>query len=655
MLALGIFVILQNHAYATCAIDTDDPPVSCDGKIGILDYPKSPEQLIPSPLKQMTLGIKLGHVICDSEHHLAYNIRYEPACVFPDSESSLLTRGWAKLRLLLPAGPDPIKELELTGQNEMSYRINGNLVSGDDKPPLSDERIRDIAWEYSQKHHQDEQYLEYSISSVQHVYNVGDKIELNLLEWGNYSGCWDLKLRIIDVQNNPVYVDDSIKHCSETDEMSGTFHSYLTGKDFEEFTCPHPGYYRVEVSNGNVFYPQILQNFVCLDPEPGPKPDISHQEKPVNENLANNDDFVFSLYRQIIKDDDTSNFFFSPFSISTAFSMAYEGARGNTALQMKDAFGFSHDDKTRWSNMSDALKKLNHENGFYALEVANGMWLSELYEIKPEYVDVVTTHYNGTAKSVDFVSNEGVDEINQWVKEKTRGKIQDILEQGSTDKLTLLALTNSIYFNGEWSDKFSPDRTTQESFWIGNGESVNVQMMKIPSDTFNYAETDTAQILEMPYLGKYISMLVVLPKDKNGLSSLEASLDSSQLSEFRSMMEKQPLTVHIPKFGFESDYDLIPLLKELGIRDAFDKNNADFTGIIDDDTVYLSQAKHKAFVDVHEEGTEAAAVTVLIAQFSSGPPDPLHEFIADHPFVFVIPENSAEEILFIGRVTNPAL
>jgi serpin B len=378
--------------------------------------------------------------------------------------------------------------------------------------------------------------------------------------------------------------------------------------------------------------------------------DNSTYNEPVNTN-----DFAFSLYHQIAKDENASNFFFSPFSISTAFSMAYEGARGNTAVQMTDAFDFLQDDKTRWDNISETMKRLNHEKGFYALEVANGIWLSELHETKPEYVDIVTTHYNGTAKSVDFVGNEGVDEINQWVKEKTRGKIQDILERDSTDSLTLLVLTNSIYFNGKWANQFNPDRTGEESFWTGNGKSVNAQMMKIPADVFNYAETDTVQVLEMPYLGHDISMLVILPKDKNGLDSLEMSLDSDKLNEFRNMMERQPLTVHIPKFGFESEYDLIPLLKELGVYDAFDKDNANFDGMTDNETAYLSQAKHKAFVDVHEKGTEAAAVTAVVAQLTSGPPPPQHEFIADHPFVFVIQEKSTGEILFIGRVINPVL
>ncbi|MCV0373613.1 MAG: hypothetical protein K5793_08695 [Nitrosarchaeum sp.] len=271
LLILGAFVILQNPVYAMCVYDPDNPPVTCDDTIGTLDYPKTSEDLMPSPPKQMSLGIKLGHVICDSEHHLVYNIRYEPVCVFPDSEGPLITRGWAKLRLLLPAGPDPIKELELTGRNEMSYRITGNLSYGDDEHPLSNDRIKEIAWEYSQRYHSGEQYLEYSIPSISSISHVGEKIEFNLLEWGNYSDCWELKLRILDVQNNPVYEDRSIKYCLEYAETPGTFNSYSMGNDFEEFVCPHPGYYRIEVSNGDVFSPQILQNFVCFEYTPEPE------------------------------------------------------------------------------------------------------------------------------------------------------------------------------------------------------------------------------------------------------------------------------------------------------------------------------------------------------------------------------------------------
>jgi len=259
-------------AYAMCAFDPDNPFAPCDDTIGTLEYPKTPDEIIPAPLKQMNLGIKLGHIICDPDKYPVWNIHYKPACVYPDSEGELLTRGWAKLRLLLPAGPDPIKELEVMGQNVFSLRILGNYIVGDEKYPLSYDRKRELAWEYSQQYHPEQTYLEYAITPHQNSYNVGDKIQLDLLEWGNYSDCWNLKLKIIDVKNNPVYEDNSVKYCLEPDGKPGTFHSYSIGEDFREFVCERPGYYRIEVSNGKIFSPDILENFVCLENKPEPEP-----------------------------------------------------------------------------------------------------------------------------------------------------------------------------------------------------------------------------------------------------------------------------------------------------------------------------------------------------------------------------------------------
>jgi|CXWL01.1.fsa_nt_gi hypothetical protein len=220
-----------------------------------------------SPLKQMQLGIKLAHIICDKDKFAVWNIHLKPACVYPDTESELLTRGWAKLRLMLPAGPDPIKELEITGQNEFSYRVMGNLVYGDEKYPLSEDRKREIAWEYSQQYHPEENYLEYAIISHEKHHNVGDKIQFDLLEWGNYQNCWNLKLQILDIYDHSIYEDNSVKYCLEPDGVFGTFHSYSMGNEFDEFVCKNPGYYRIEVSNGIIHPSKILENFVCMEPE----------------------------------------------------------------------------------------------------------------------------------------------------------------------------------------------------------------------------------------------------------------------------------------------------------------------------------------------------------------------------------------------------
>ena len=272
---LGAIIALTAPAYAMCAFDQENPFAPCKDTIGALDYPKNPDQLIPAPLKQMKLGIKLGHIICDPDKYQVWNRHYKPACVYPDSESELLKRGWAKLRLLLPAGPDPITELEVTGHNVFSYQILGNYRVGDEKYPLSEPRKKEIAWEYSQQYHPDEKYLEYAITPYQNYYNTEDKIQLELLEWGNYSDCSNIKLRILDVKNIPVYQDDSARFCPESDESPGRFHSYLMGDDFAEFECPRPGYYRIEVSNGEIFPADILETFVCIDKKPEPEPLIS--------------------------------------------------------------------------------------------------------------------------------------------------------------------------------------------------------------------------------------------------------------------------------------------------------------------------------------------------------------------------------------------
>lgn len=233
--------------------------------IGFAGSAFAAESEIPPPLKQMQLGIKLGHIICDEDKIPTWNVHNKPACVYPDSESKLLTRGWAKLRLVLPVSLDPIKELEWTGQNEVTYRILGNLRSGDEPPPSTLDEKRKIVWEYAQKYHLGERFLEYSIpTSGMYHFNVGDKIQFEIMEWGNYFECWDLNVRIFDTNNDVLYEDTLNKSCLEPDGKPGWFSSYSVGKE-SEIICEKPGYYMIEVSNGEIFPPTILQNFACLD------------------------------------------------------------------------------------------------------------------------------------------------------------------------------------------------------------------------------------------------------------------------------------------------------------------------------------------------------------------------------------------------------
>ncbi len=379
---------------------------------------------------------------------------------------------------------------------------------------------------------------------------------------------------------------------------------------------------------------------------------ITQDTEFANDDSSDEKDFVFAFYSEIAKDSPESNLFFSPFGISTAFSMAYEGAAGNTASEMQQVFGFISDDQKRREAISDTLAKLDSKNDMYKLQIANALWVKDGYQIKQDYLDTATTYYDSTVDNVDFVTNDGVNKINRWTSEKTQGKIKDVLAPDSTDELTRMVITNAIYFKGKWGNQFNPGNTSDKLFWLDKDKSVTVPMMKSPADMFDYYETKDLQAIKMYYVGGDISMIVLLPKDKNGLGSLEDSLNMQKLDFIRDMMTREPLTIQMPKFEFETEYNLVDSLENLGIHDAFDENNADFQGMTDEQ-VYLDQAIHKAFVNVNEEGTEAAAITALVVRAQSGPPEPRHEFVADHPFVFIIQENNTGEILFIGRLANP--
>ena len=378
--------------------------------------------------------------------------------------------------------------------------------------------------------------------------------------------------------------------------------------------------------------------------------------------LVNNDDsmadesgqkgFVFAFYSEIAEKDEKSNIFFSPLSISTAFSMAYEGAKENTASEMQQVFGFESDDAKRQKKVSELLSRFNPQDDKYNLQVTNALWVKDGYKIKQDYLDTAKTHYSSTVDNVDFVTDDGINKINSWVAEKTNEKIQDILAPGSTDELTRMVITNAVYFKGKWGLQFDSRNTADMPFWTDKENSVITPMMKEDAAMYNYADAGDLQALELNYLGGDISMVVLLPKERNGLESVEQSLSKEKLDSIMDSMTRQPLTVQFPKFEFETEYNLINPLQNLGLEDAFDRYNADFHGITDEQ-VYLEQAVHRAFVNVNEEGTEAAAITALVVRALSGSPEPVAEFVADHPFMFMIQEKETGEILFIGRMVDP--
>jgi serine protease inhibitor len=353
-----------------------------------------------------------------------------------------------------------------------------------------------------------------------------------------------------------------------------------------------------------------------------------------------NNQFALNFYSKVSQGDD--NVFFSPWSISTAFAIAYEGARGNTAHEIQDAFGFIEDDEERRTSFASVHDDLNQKDSQYKLHVANALWVAEGFEIFPEYVDVAKTYYDSEIDTVNFEA-DGAEIINKWVSDKTEQKIEELFDPDSLGGVRL-AITNAIYFNGTWVLPFDEKRTTEQDFFVNSQKTIKAPMMSRDS-YYNYTSTDELQILELPYLGDKLSMLIILPNEIDGIKSLEGSFDAQKIAQWNEELSRMRLFVSIPKFIMETDYDLIPELKELGISAAF--GPADFSGISNAD-LYISQAVHKAFVNVNEKGTEAAAATGITMRESRPP-----SFTADHPFVFIIQDTETGNILFIGKVMDP--
>jgi len=267
-----------------------------------------------------------------------------------------------------------------------------------------------------------------------------------------------------------------------------------------------------------------------------------------------NNQFAFEFYSKVAK-DNKENVFFSPWSITTAFAIAYEGAKENTAGEMRHAFQFPADDKQRRSEFASIIEKLNEKDAKYKLRIANALWLKEGFQPLPEYLETAKTNYDSEVNTVNFLTN-GIDIINNWVDSKTEGKITELFAPNSLDETTQLAITNAIYFKGTWVIPFDKTATSDENFWLDTQNVVKVPTMKISQEEFNHAQTEQLQILELPYEGNKISMLILLPKQKDGLKQLEESFTMEKLEQWKPMFSKVLVSIQIPKFVFEITYGL---------------------------------------------------------------------------------------------------
>jgi len=368
--------------------------------------------------------------------------------------------------------------------------------------------------------------------------------------------------------------------------------------------------------------------------------------------VEGNTDFALTLYGKL-KDDSAGNLFFSPYSISTALAMVYGGANGQTQTQMAETLRFTLPEEQLYPAFGTLQKQLIQEDKSHGRQflAANALWLQEGAPFLKEFLDS-TAPFEAGCNQLDFAHEaEGSRKtINSWVTEKTKGKITDFLPPGSVGRDTELVITNAIYFEGQWKKKFSWWKTRKRIFFVSADQKVRVPLMHL-KEKFKYHGDDNLQALELPYKGGEMSMLVLLPRTTNGLQDMENTLTTELLDTILSKMWMPKVDVYLPRFKITwGTVSLKNTLVALGMSDAFEPEKADFSGITGQKDLWMSDIFHKAFVEVNEKGTEAAAGTGF-ALVKSALPEPV--FRADHPFLFLIRDNHSGSILFIGRVINP--
>jgi serpin B len=342
--------------------------------------------------------------------------------------------------------------------------------------------------------------------------------------------------------------------------------------------------------------------------------------------------------------------------------MTYSGARGETKQQMADVLSFTLPD----DRLHPAVNALDlelarrgeggrgREGNEFRLNIVNAIWGQEGYAFLPEFLDVLAQNYGAGLRLLDFVGapEESRRVINDWVSEQTEGKIRDLIAQGLINPMIRLVLTNAIYFNAPWSFPFEPQDTEEGTFHLLDGGEVTVPMMN-QSLKFPYAEGEGYQALELPYGLGELSMLILLPQ-AGQFEAFESSLTADRADRIVRDLEEWGVTLAMPKFKFESSFDLGETLAAMGMPNAFDAGSepADFSGMTGSRDLSIAFVVHKAFVSVDERGTEAAAATGVGMAVSA--PQRNAEFIVDRPFIFLIRDRETGAILFLGRVVNPA-
>jgi len=364
--------------------------------------------------------------------------------------------------------------------------------------------------------------------------------------------------------------------------------------------------------------------------------------------LRSTNEFGIKMFNDLGDNFPSSkNLFISPLSIYFAMTMAYNGAAGETATEMANALGNSGLSKEEINTLcKELIEKLTGADKSVLMEIANSIWYRNTFPVKADFLTINQTYFDAEVKPSDFSDPATVGLINAWVYAKTHGKIEEVINGISAD--AVMYLINAIYFKGTWKYKFDKDKTISGEFYNGNATSTANYMVQ--EATFKYSETDLLEAIELPYGNSAFSMVVLLPKTGNNVTDVVTNFTSQNWNNWCQSMDSAEVFVKLPKFKFAFDSVINESLKTLGIKKAF--GGGDFSNL-SDIGVCISKVIHKSFVEVNEEGTEAAAVTVVEFEATSIEPGGKKYFTANRPFVFVLKENTNNTILFAGIVNEP--
>ncbi|MBE9155737.1 serpin family protein [Nodosilinea sp. LEGE 06152] len=363
-------------------------------------------------------------------------------------------------------------------------------------------------------------------------------------------------------------------------------------------------------------------------------------------------DFGFALFDQLRQETPNDNVLVSPTSVALALAMAYNGASGETQAAIANTLKIQGLDIDQINAGNQALTQyLTQLDPEVALEIANSLWVNQELPVRADYIERMQATYSAEVAALDFSQPSAADRINNWVKAQTRDRIPTIVDQLSADQL--LVLVNAIYFKGAWSEAFDPAQTRDRPFTLTNGETIRHPLMAQNGD-YRYLETDQFQAVSLPYGNASLSLEVILPAPDTDLAEFSTQLTAENWQSWMSQMRSRPGEIQLPKFQFEYEADLIPALETLGMGIAFELGQANFSNLTELEA-FINQVRHKTFIEVNEEGTEATASTAIGIMPTSAalPPDPPFEMVVERPFIAAIRDRNTGTLLFIGAIVDP--